>query len=77
MSWWDIINMIAIWACAFGAVSCAISVIWLIRFQRRHHEQAMLALRALADTYEQAWTIVGADIEALKERITELETFRQ
>jgi hypothetical protein len=77
MIWWSTLTTVATWACALSALACAIVITLHIRFQWRAHQATMMALRSMSDTYNQGWELMGADIEALKARIIELETFRR
>jgi hypothetical protein len=71
---WDIINTVAIWACAFSAGACAIAITRVIRMQRRTTVEMKLALCALNDAYRENWEIVHADLDLFNRRITELES---
>lgn len=72
MDWW-LINIMSTWAAALGAVTCAVSIARLIRFQRQTHRETVASLTEMSDTYKQAWAIVCADLNQLRERVEELE----
>lgn len=82
---WAIVNTLAIWACALGALLCVGSITWLIGAQRRAHMATMSALEEMRDTYVQGleelretymqWlTALTDEVDRLKQRVLDLET---
>jgi hypothetical protein len=71
---WDIINIVAIWACVLSAGACAIAINGVIRVTRRSNVEMKLALDALNNVYRESWEIVRADLDLFNRRIAELES---